>query len=34
MKIEDFAEVSVRGKTAYAILCFEEYIHKNKEKIS
>lgn len=26
MKIEDFAEVSVRGKTAYAILCFEEYI--------
>ncbi len=26
MKIDDFSEISVKGKTAYAILCFEEYI--------
>ena len=26
MNIEDFSDVSVLGKTAYAILCFEEYI--------
>ena len=29
MNIEDFSDVSVRGKTAYAILCFEEYIKAN-----